>query len=166
EIPPDSLVVSAFGIGLDNLLYYYDYPASPREEMLRQAFTSFAAGIGTNINPIAAEADHGLVRRFERVMHKGITLTCPGFYAPQGRRLRLGSIIEQKFFDSIAQFSFEGLHVTNFEMETSAIAGLASMLGHHATACNAIIANRITGEFSKEPKKAEEKVIEAVLGQL
>ncbi len=163
EIPPDSLVVSAFGLGLDNLLYYYDYPASPREEMLRQAFTAFAAGIGTNLNPIAAEADHGLVRRFERVMHKGITLTCPGFYGPQGRRLRLGSTIEQGFFEAIPQFSFEGLRVTNFEMETSAIAGLARMLGHQATACNAIIANRITGEFSKDPKKAEEKVIEAVL---
>jgi uridine phosphorylase len=165
EIPPDSLVVSAFGMGLDNLLHYYDYPASPREEYLRQAFTSFAAGIGTNISPIAAEADHGLVRRFERVMHKGITLTCPGFYAPQGRRLRLGSIIERSFFEAIPQFSFEGLHVTNFEMETSAILGLSRMLGHQATACNAIIANRITGEFSSDPKKAEEKVIAEVLGQ-
>jgi uridine phosphorylase len=164
DILPNSFLVSAFGIGLDNLLYYYDYPASPREEMLRQAFTSFAAGIETNINPIATEADHDLVRRFGRAMHKGITLTCPGFYAPQGRKLRLGSTIPPSFFEKIGQFGFEGLRVTNFEMETSAIVGLARMLGHRATACNAIIANRITGEFTKDPKKAEEALIEAVLG--
>ncbi|MBK9016163.1 MAG: nucleoside phosphorylase [Saprospiraceae bacterium] len=163
DIPVDSFVVSTLGMGLDNLLYYYDYPASPREEMLRQAFTSFAAGIGTNLNPIAVEADHGLVKRFGQNMHRGITLTCPGFYAPQGRKLRLDSIINQDFFDKIGQFSFEGLRVTNFEMETSAILGLSRMLGHRATACNAILVNRITGEFSKDPKKTEERLIELVM---
>jgi uridine phosphorylase len=163
DIPVDSFLVSAYGIGLDNLLYYYDYPASPREEMLRQAFTSFAASIDANLNPIAAEANHGLVKRFGEKMHRGITLTCPGFYAPQGRKLRLGSIFQQSFFDKIGQFSFEGLRVTNFEMETSAILGLAQMLGHKATACNAILANRITGEFSKDPMKLEGRLIEQVL---
>jgi len=163
DIPVDSFVVSAFGLGLDNLLHYYDYPASPREEMLRQAFTSFAAGIGTNLNPIAAEADHGLVKRFGKNMRRGITLTCPGFYGPQGRRLRLDSTISSSFFEKIGDFSFEGQRVTNFEMETSAILGLAKMLGHHATACNGIIANRITGEFSKNPKQTEERLIAEVL---
>ncbi|MCF8245236.1 MAG: nucleoside phosphorylase [Saprospiraceae bacterium] len=166
DIPVDSFLVSAHGIGLDNLLHYYDYPANPREEMLRQAFTSFAASIDTNLNPIATEADQGLVKRFGQNMHRGITLTCPGFYAPQGRKLRLGSIFQQRFFDKIGEFSFENLRVTNFEMETSAILGLSRMLGHRATACNAILANRITGEFSKDPKKLEERLIEQVLASL
>jgi uridine phosphorylase len=166
DIPVDSFLVSVLGIGLDNLLHYYDYPASPREEMLRQAFTSFAASIDTNLNPTATEADHGLVKRFGQIMHRGITLTCPGFYAPQGRKLRLGSIFQTRFFDKIGKFSFENLRVTNFEMETSAILGMAKMLGHRATACNAILANRITSEFSKDPKKLEEKLIAQVLSCL
>lgn len=166
EIPVDSFLVSAFGIGLDNLLHYYDYPDSPREEALRQSFTNFVESIGMEINVFATEADHGLVKLFGENMQRGITLTCPGFYAPQGRKLRLGSIIQQSFFDKIGLFSFGGLRVTNFEMETSAILGLAQMLGHKATACNAILANRITGEFSKDPKKLEEKLIEQVLGCL
>ena len=163
DIPVDSFLVSTFGIGLDNLLHFYDYPANPREEMLRQAFTSFAAGIGTHLHPIATEADHGLVAKFAKNMHRGITLTCPGFYAPQGRKLRLGSTIQGSFFEKIGQFRFEGQRVTNFEMETSAILGLARMLGHRAASCNAILANRITGEFSQNPKKVEERLIEQVL---
>lgn len=159
----DSFVVSTIGIGLDNLLYYYDYPANTREELLRQAFTSFAASIDTDLQPIVAEANAELVKQYSNCMRRGITLTCPGFYGPQGRRLRLGSIIQQRFFDSIGQFSFEGQRVTNFEMETSAILGLARMLGHRATACNGIIANRITGEFSEDPKDTEERLIEQVL---
>ncbi len=159
----DSFVVSTIGIGLDNLLYYYGYPANPREELLRQAFTSFAASIDTDLQPIVTEANDELVKQYSNCMRRGITLTCPGFYGPQGRRLRLGSIIQQRFFDSIGQFSFEGQRVTNFEMETSAILGLARMLGHRATACNGIIANRITGEFSEDPKDTEERLIEQVL---
>lgn len=165
-VPVDSFLVSVMALGLDNLLHYYDYPASPKEEMLRQAFTSFAASIDANLNPIATEADQGLVSRFGKNMHRGITLTCPGFYAPQGRKLRLGSILKPNFFEKIGQFSFSGLQVTNFEMETAAILGLANMLGHKATACNAILANRITGEFSSDPKKLEERLIEQVLGSL
>lgn len=165
-IPPDDFVVSAFGIGLDNLLHYYNYPDTPREEALRQAFTDFADGVGTKLNPYTAEADHGLVKRFGTEMHKGITLTCPGFYAPQGRRLRLGSIIQADFFENIGGFHFEGLAATNFEMETAAILGLARMLGHHATACNGILANRILGSFTRDPKKLEETLIEKVLSLL
>jgi uridine phosphorylase len=166
DIPVDSFLVSAFGIGLDNLLHYYDYPDSPREEALRQAFTDFAEENGLDISPFATEADHDLVKCFGEKMHRGITLTSPGFYAPQGRKLRLGSIIGASFFEKIGQFGFEGLQVTNFEMETAAILGLARMLGHRATACNGILANRITGEFSKDPKRLEEKLIEKVLGSL
>ncbi|MBI1226890.1 MAG: phosphorylase [Bacteroidetes bacterium] len=162
-VPVDSFLVSSMALGLDNLLHYYDYPARPKEEMLRQAFTAFTASLNTNLNPIGVEADQGLVSRFGKNMHRGITLTCPGFYAPQGRRLRLGSIFQSSFFEKIGQFSFGGLHVTNFEMETAAILGLANLLGHKATACNAILANRITGEFSKDTKKLEERLIEQVL---
>lgn len=166
EILPDDFIVSAFGIGLDNLLHYYDYPDTPREEALRQSFTDFAEEIGIEISPYATEADHGLVKKFSREMHVGITLTCPGFYAPQGRRLRLGSIFQAAFFEKINAFSFEGHRVTNFEMETAAILGLARMLGHRATACNGILANRILGTFTPDPKQLEEKLIEKVLSLL
>jgi uridine phosphorylase len=164
RVPVDSFVTSVLGIGLDNLLHFYDYPANPREELLRQAFTSFTASIGTNVTPTATEADEGLAHLFAKQMHSGITLTCPGFYAPQGRRLRLGSSIQQAFFEKIGGFRYEGLPVANFEMETAAILGLARLLGHRAASCSAVLANRITGQFSEVPKKTEERLIELVLG--
>lgn len=166
DIPVDSFVVSAFGIGLDNLLHFYGFQGNEREEVLRESFAAFARSLGVPVQPAAAEADAGLATLAGRDMHRGITLTCPGFYAPQGRTLRLGSILGKNFFENAGQFSFEGLHLTNFEMETAAIFGLSRMLCHRAASCNAILANRITGEFSQNQKVLEERLIEQVLRNL
>jgi len=166
DIPVDSLVTSVFAAGLDNLMYYYGAPATGEEERLRQALTAFAAAAGVQLSPSVSKSNEGLTGQAGKGMNRGITLTCPGFYAPQGRTLRLGSILKKSFFETIGQFGFEGLHVTNFEMETAAIFGLARLLGHRAASCNAILANRITGEFSPDPKKSEEKLIRQVLGEM
>ncbi len=166
NIPVGALVTSVIGIGLDNLMHYYGNPANEREQRLRQSLTTFAAGLGVEISPSIAEGNEELVSLAGKGMHRGITLTCPGFYGPQGRTLRLGSILKKSFFENIGRFEFDGLHVTNFEMETAAIFGLAKMLGHRAASCNAILANRITGEFSKDHHALEEKLIRQVLGEM
>lgn len=166
EIPVGALVTSLIGVGLDNLMHYYGNPVNDRERRLQQSLVKFAAGLDIQISPSAAEGNSELINLAGKGMHKGITLTCPGFYAPQGRTLRLGSILKKSFFENIGQFEFGGVRVVNFEMETAAIFGLAKLLGHRAASCNAILANRITGEFHQEPKKAEEKLILQVFENL
>ncbi|MEK7256670.1 MAG: nucleoside phosphorylase [Bacteroidota bacterium] len=166
EIPVDSLVSSAFGAGLDNLLSYYFFQPSEKEARLQTAFASFTETLGLSLQPFVAQANEGLVAQAGQGMFKGITLTCPGFFAPQGRTLRAASIIGQAFFEKVGTFRFEEFGVTNFEMETAAIFGLAKLLGHRAASCNAIIANRISREFSAAPDATVDKLILHVLQRL
>ena len=85
------------------------------------------------------------------IMLEGMTITAGGFYGPQGRTLRL-ALQDPEFIHKMNSFNYESLRVTNIEMETSAIYGLSKLLGHHACSMNAIIANRSTGQFSKDPR--------------
>jgi uridine phosphorylase len=95
-------------------------------------------------------------------MHKGITATAPGFYAPQGRELRLNAAMKN-LNEHLTSFSFKGQRITNFEMETSALFGLGAALGHNCATVCAIIGNRVTMQFSKDYKKAVEELIDTVL---
>ena len=96
-------------------------------------------------------------------MRRGITFTSPGFYGPQGRTLRATPRLKDETLQQIQHFSYQDLKITNFEMETSAIYGLSRLLGHHAVSCNAIIANRINGTFSKTPTQTVDRLILEVL---
>lgn len=166
DVPVGSLLVSVFGAGLENLLYYYGNPLTGQENRLSRSLSEYCATLGVDISPAVSAGSDLLISRYASGMLRGITLTCPGFYGPQGRTLRLKSILDKAFFEKIGQFEFEGLSVTNFEMETSGIFGLAKMLGHRAASINAILANRITGQFSSDPKELEEKMIRQVLEKL
>lgn len=162
-IPVDSMLCSSYGVGMDNLMQYYQPELSDQEQSLQQQLLDFFRPWRIPVQPFVAAADTALADRAGQGMAWGITLTCPGFYAPQGRSLRARSVLDGAFFDAVPSFSFEGLHITNFEMETAAILGLARLLGHRAASCNAILANRITREFSAQPKQAEEQLIRQVL---
>ncbi|MCB0521394.1 MAG: nucleoside phosphorylase [Lewinellaceae bacterium] len=166
NIPVDSLVVSVFGIGLDNMLSFYGYEHDGEEAQLNLAFTDFISSFEMSLRPNVAKGSTELVSLLKGGMAEGITLTCAGFYGPQGRRLRLGSIIDTDFFRQAGNFSFQGLHLSNFEMETAAIFGLAKMMGHQATSCNAILANRVNNVFSKNPGAAVEQLIKNVLEKI
>ena len=166
EIGVDELLISTFGIGLDSLLPYYHFEENQEEKALAVAFNDFAKKHELPVLAMVAGASFDLLEEMGEGMHKGITLTCPGFYGPQGRSVRLRSKIKPGFFEAAGQFKFSTHQLTNFEMETSAIYGMARMLGHRAVSCNALIANRITNEFSKNPKKIVARLIEKVLGRL
>lgn len=162
DIPVGSIVVSAYGIGLDNLANYYHRPVSDDEKNMKAEFEAFARSVGVNLEVYAARGSEQLLNTFKE--HRaGITLTCPGFYGPQGRNLRLRSIYHPAFFDEVGKFNHSGFGITNFEMETSAIFALAGMLGHQALSCNAILANRLRKEFADDPAAAVNNLIEKIL---
>jgi uridine phosphorylase len=108
--------------------------------------------------PYISGAAGSLIKHFVTDFHQGITVTCPGFYGPQGRILRLG-IRNPDLINRLTDFRFGQHRITNFEMETSAIYGLGKLLGHNCLAVNAIVANRIKKEFSKDGKAAVESLI-------
>jgi uridine phosphorylase len=109
-------------------------------------------------NPYISAASTRLLKYFVDGYHHGITVTCPGFYGPQGRILRLG-ISNPQLIDRLASFEFGQYRITNFEMETSAIYGLGKALNHHCLSLSAIIANRVHKNFSKDPLSLIEKLI-------
>ena len=112
--------------------------------------------------PYIAGASASLIKHFVKDFYQGITVTCPGFYGPQGRILRLG-VRNPELINRLTQFRFGHHRITNFEMETSAIYGLSKLLGHNCLSLNAVIANRVRKEFSKDGKAAVENLIVKVL---
>jgi len=158
DIPVDALVVSSFGIGLDNLLHYYRVENNAEELFLLHAFEQHTHLNGHPIQPYIAEGSIQLRNQFTEGYLQGITVTCPGFYAPQGRVLRLPLALPQ-LIDDLSSFRSGSNRIMNFEMETSAIYGLGRMMGHHCLSINTIIANRQQKTFSKDPAKAVEHMI-------
>ena len=162
DIPVDSFVASTHGLGLDNLLNYYRKEHNEQENQLLHSFTTHTQ-LHTQVgNPYIASASASLIRHFVEGFHQGITVTCPGFYGPQGRVLRLG-VRNPQLIERLTEFSFGQHRITNFEMETSAIYGLGSLLGHHCLSLSAIVANRIHKEFSKDSATAIDRLIRKAL---
>ena len=161
EIPVDSFLLSQYGIGMDGLLNYYERTLNAKEEKLNHLISECLhekiAKIG--IRPTVAQASPELVSIFSgNGWHNGITVTATGFYAPQNRTIRAKSAVSGIFelFDTV---EFENLKVTNLEMETAGIFGLANILGHRAVSLNAILANRRNGSFSQDPERIVDELI-------
>lgn len=158
DIPVDSFVASTHGLGVDNLLNFYRHEQNEQEKELLHSFVTHTQ-IHTQIgNPYISSGAASLIKHFVDGFHQGITVTCPGFYGPQGRILRLG-IRNPELINRLTDFRFGQHRITNFEMETSAIYGLGKLLGHNCLAINAIVANRVKKEFSKDGKAAVENLI-------
>ncbi len=164
EIPVDSLVAGTHAIGLDNLLSYYKHINNEEEKQILQAFVTHTQ-LSHGIFPYLHSGSVKLLKTFVEGFHHGITVTCPGFYGPQGRVLRMG-LAQPQLIDSLTTFNFGQHRISNFEMETSAIYGMGRILGHHCVSLNAIVANRITHEFSKDGSAAVEKLIKKGLEML
>ncbi|SHM86370.1 uridine phosphorylase [Chitinophaga jiangningensis] len=157
-IPVDSFVVSSHGLGLDNLLNYYAFDNTEEEKQLLEAFRGQVALYPGSAFPAIFAAGDQLVDKFQDGFHHGITVTCPGFYAPQGRVLR-GTLSNPNLIDNLTKFSYNHHRISNFEMETSAMYGLGRVLGHQCLSISAIVANRIRQEFSKDGGAAVQALI-------
>jgi len=165
DIPVDSFVMAKFGLGLDGLLHSY-VSNSIFEKDIEDAFIQHTNWHQNKARPYIIKGSEILVKKLHSSsVFEGITATAPGFYGPQGRVLRL-AIQDPKLNEKIDNFNFNGLKVTNLEMETSAIYGLSKLLGHNAISMNAIIANRANGTFSKDPYKTIEALIKYTLDKL
>ncbi len=159
EVALDSFIASGLGIGFDNLLHFYGNTESVFQQDFSEAFIQHTQWNPNNSKPYAIAADSELLSLFvsEKVM-EGITTTNVGFYGPQGRILRL-PLQDKDLNEKIASFSYHEKKITNLEMETAAIYGMAKLLGHKAVSLNAILANRALGTFSEKPVETIEKLI-------
>jgi uridine phosphorylase len=165
EIPCDSFVMSLYGLGLDNMLRSYLIDTFSETKM-EDAFIQKTKWDVRKGRPYVIRASEKLEKRLEsNSIFKGITGTAGGFYGPQGRVLRLG-IQDAGLNSKMDQFEYNGIKMTNLEMETAAIYGLGKLLGHECLSLNAIIANRATGTFSEDPYKAVDALIAYALDKL
>ncbi len=165
DIPVDSMVVSEYAIGLDGLLNFYKHNNSDFDEKMTDAFIEHTQWNMNHAKPYAVKASDKLCKMLDTISFKEITATASGFYGPQGRLLRIEPA-DLLLNEKLSTFEYNGKRIANFEMETSAIYGLGSILGHHTITVCTIIANRLTKQFSKDyltaVKKMTEKVLELV----
>ncbi|MFA6260748.1 MAG: nucleoside phosphorylase [Bacteroidia bacterium] len=159
DLDVDSCIVSAYGLGLDSLLHFYQTQTRPdTEKILGEINRQFNLPF---LTPYLFAADSALLNLFS-TFPSGITVTGNGFYGPQGRTLR-ASARYPDLLDRLTAIQLSNTRITNFEMETAAIYGLAALLGHRALSVNAIIANRIQNRFSSNPGKTVLNTIEEVI---
>jgi uridine phosphorylase len=162
DIPVDSHLVSVQAAGLDNLIAFYEYPQSPEDAALGQSIQRCAS---LSFTPYISRASLDLVKRFGSGLIQGFTLTSPGFFAPQGRQTSLAPRYP-RLLDDLRSFEYNGLRLTNFEMETAAYYALGAMMGHEVVSLNAIIGNRALGKFSSNPRAAVDTLIEFALSRI
>ena len=169
DVPLDSFVASSHGVGLDGLLLFYDL-APPQDEGLEDAVLGHMALLEIPLRPYVVNGDPDLHRAFAGAdssgpCHSGITVTCPGFYAPQDRSLRAPAR-RSGWLEQLAEFRHGPHRITNFEMETADIYGLAALLGHRACSLSAIVADRIGQKFSSQPAQAMSRLIDLAVSTL
>lgn len=165
DIPVDSLVASTHALGIDNLLNFYRHESTHEENQILQAFIT-QTQITSNITlPYISSASPSLIKHFVKGYNHGITVSCPGFYGPQGRILRIG-LSQPDLVARFSGFNIGNHRICNFEMETSGIYGLGKLLGHHCLSLNVVVANRITRQFTKDHVSAVENLIVDVLGKV
>ncbi len=169
EVPLDTLVASRYAIGLDGLLNFYPQKNIEEEAVVKEAF--FQQVFFNQPKPeglvYVTKSSDTLIKQLDSLNHvyQGITVTLGGFYAPQGRCLRLALQFPEAI-DLMRAFSWNGNKIINLEMETAALYGLSALLGHHCCSVSSIIAHRHSQIFSRSPEVAVEQMIERVLSVL
>tara|TARA_B100001778_G_scaffold139987_1_gene115045 strand:+ start:3402 stop:4274 length:873 start_codon:yes stop_codon:yes gene_type:complete len=159
EINIGSILLSEFAIGFDNLLNFYSYE-NEFEESLSIKLMKHLNIDDDNIKPYAFKCDDYLFNNFSKTFsNSGITLTNSGFYGPQSRNIRIPLRFEN-LNNKLNSFEYSEKKITNLDMETSGIYGLCKLLGHKSLSINAILANRATGDFVKDPDKTIDYMIE------
>jgi uridine phosphorylase len=162
DTPIGSRLVSTAAVGLDNLMNFYALPQSEAERNFCSALQQAAQ---LPFCPYRVSADAHLVNLFSEGSRQGITLTAPGFYAPQGRQLRAPQQLTG-FLNHCVNFSMNSERLANFEMETAAYYAFARLLGHRAVSLNGILANRALQRFDEHPEATVDNLIRFVLEKI
>jgi uridine phosphorylase len=164
--PTGTFVASVKSIGFDGLLNYYAGRNDVCDLKMEEAFKKHMDWNPIKGAPYVAVADADLINLVAQDdMVRGYTVACGGFYGPQGRQLR-ADIADPQQNEKIEAFEYDGMKICNFEMESSALAGLASLLGHRAMTCCMVIANRYAKEMNTEYKNSIDTLIEKVLDRI
>jgi uridine phosphorylase len=162
DIAVGSHLVSDYAVGFDNLMNFYDLPMDDFETGLAH---DIQKKIGLPFMPYVAQGSESLRKQLAADMEIGNTVTCPGFYAPQGRELRV-PIRYPKLLEDLNYYHKGDFWLTNFEMETAAYYAMGRLLGHDVVSVNAIIANRMKNKFSKDPTKVVQSLIEKIIDRI
>lgn len=157
DIPVGSHLASKVGIGIDTLMQFY--PELPGSREIAKAVQTT---LDLPFQPYQSPAGQELLDKLPTDFLKGITLTCPGFYGPQGREVRLRPRIDQ-MIDRLAALEVEGDRLTNFEMETAGYYAMGELLGHQMLSLNAIVANRSLGQFDQNTEETVDNLIRKAL---
>ena len=165
DIEVGEVVFARTSLGFDGLLSYYAGRDSVCDLALEKAFEEHTAWYSKLPAPYFVNASQELFDHFKDSVREGITIAAPGFYAPQGRHVRLEPH-DLKLNEKIEAFEFEGRRITNFEMEGSALAGLAALMGHRAATICTIIAQRVAKDACTDYKPFVRKMIEMALNKL
>lgn len=164
--PIGTFIASVKSIGFDGLLNFYKGRNEICDIEFEQEFkkqTNWTLALG---NPYVVNSDEELLQKIAGDdMVRGVTISCGGFFGPQGRRLRIPLAIPD-LNERIENFEFKGMRITNFEMESSAVAGLSSLMGHRSLTCCMVIANRLVGEANSNYRNTIEQLIERVLERI
>jgi uridine phosphorylase len=164
--PVGSFVVSAKSIGFDGLLNFYAGRNEVCDLAFEKAFTQHMNWNPQLCAPYVIDADRELTDRIANTdMVRGVTVACGGFYGPQGRELRI-PLADPDQNQKLENFEYDGWKITNFEMESSALAGLCRLLGHRATTCCLVAANRLIKEANPNYKNTIDSLIKTVLDRI
>ena len=157
DLPVGTMLASEIGIGMDTLMAYY--PELVEDQSIAKAIQN---ELNLPFLPYQASASSLLLSKLDQEVVNGVTLTCPGFYAPQGREVRLKPRFDQ-MIERLAGLEIGGKRLTNFEMETAGYYALGKLLGHEMLSLNAIVANRPLKKFDQEAEKTVDRLIQAAL---
>lgn len=165
DIPVNSFLLSTHALDINGMLQAYQLNDIQNSD-IENAFIAHTNWHKDKAKPVIIKNSEMLERQFEDDhILKGLTATAGGFYGPQGRVVRL-PLQDSNLNSKIDSFNYKGIRVTNLEMETSAIYGLAKLLGHNAISLNAILANRANGTFSENPNEVVEDLIKYTLSKI
>lgn len=166
--PEGTFICSEYSVGFDGLLNFYEGRNAVCDLKMERALISHLGWTGNMCQPYpyVIKADENLVERIaQNDIVRGITVACGGFFGPQGRQLRV-PLVDPHQNEKIESFEYEGMHITNFEMESSALAGLAKLMGHRATTACMVIANRRAGKANTGYKNIIDDLITLVLDRI
>jgi uridine phosphorylase len=162
EIPAGTLLASKFGIGLDSLMNFYQ---NNYTELESKVGLEVQKTLALPFTPYCVEGSKKLLQQLGHDLVIGNTVTCPGFFGPQGRRVRLQPAIPD-IIEKLSNLSIDGFQLTNFEMETAGYYAMGRLLGHEVLSLNAIVANRITHEYATNGEEVIDQLVFSTLEKL